>query len=127
MPRRTELSNFQKGEITAFQADGKGYKCIAKQLKLSIGAIQTLVTKQRNYGLINQRERPRKLSKCEERKIVRSVSNELKSAKEEKKELHLNVSRDTILRKIKHNSKLVFAKIKPVPRLKPTHREALSG
>lgn len=97
MPRGKKLTEYEKGQIDAFRAEGKGYKAIAKELGRSTSGIKHYVLKHNDYGTKKRSGRPKKLTRRDERAIGRAASNSTKSTAEIKSDLNLNVSKRTVL------------------------------
>ena len=116
------LTDYEKGRIDELRAAGKGYSEIARQLKRSEGAVRHYVTGYRNYGQTVSSGRPRKLSRRDERAIGRAASNSFKSAANIKRELDLDVSKNTVLRAIRRTPFIKRAKLLKVPKLTLKHK-----
>lgn len=123
MPSGKLLNLSEKAKIDAYIDCGKSYAWIATKLGRSKSAVVGYATGYRNHGQKKSSGRPRKLSKRDERQISRAASNSTKSTARIKRELNLNVSRETVRRAIHRNPNLIRAKMKKVPKLKPVHKQ----
>jgi transposase len=124
MMKGKQLADYEKGQIDAYRANGDGYGTIAKAVGRSKGAVQNYVTKRRGYGKKKSSGRPKKLSKRDERAIGRAASNSNKSTTDIKRELNLDVCRETVRLAIKRNLNIVRAKMMKAPKMNAGHKAA---
>jgi len=124
MPGGSQLSEFEKGQIVAFQSLGKSQRAIAKELKRSRCVVQNYLAKQQRYGKKKRKGRKRKLSKRDERQIGKLASNSSSSVNVIKKDLNLEVSKTTVWRAIQRNPNIVREKMAKAPRLLAHHINA---
>jgi transposase len=122
MPRGTELTDYEKGQIDARRANGHGYGTIAEALGRSKDAIQNYVTGRFNYGQKRRSGRAKKLIKRDERAIGRAASNSTKSVNDIKREIGTEASKTTVWRAIKRNPVIVRAKMMKTPKLTSEHK-----
>jgi IS30 family transposase len=120
MPRGKELTEYEKGQIDARRELGQGYGMIAKALGRSKSGIQHHANG--DYGQKKRPGRPKKLTKQDERKIVKKASNSTKSLATIKSELNLDVSKSTVWRVLDKNPNIVHAKMAKAPNLTSDHK-----
>jgi hypothetical protein len=98
------LNTFQKARIIQASMDGKSQNELVKLFDASKGQVSRLLSKYNKTGNVNRQEgsgRPRKTNAREDRMIMRLLNkNRFISASDIKSELSLNVSDDTIERRI---------------------------
>lgn len=124
MPRGTLLTEREKGQIEAFSQEGLSQREIARRLKRSPKVIQNFLKNPNNYASKKDHGRHKKLSKRQERHVVRTASNSTASCNRIKHELDLDVSKTTIWRTLKRSGHIVRAKMNVAPRLKAEHKIA---
>ena len=73
MAKRTKLSEFEKGEITAPKRVRKSQREISKALRRSKTVICNYLKSPNNYGTRKPTDKPEKLSPQFKRRIVREV------------------------------------------------------
>jgi transposase len=120
MGRGKKLSEYKKGQIDARRTNGDSYDKIAKSLKRSKSAIHDYVNGK--TGQTKSTGRPKKLSKPEERKIIKQASNSFKSLSRIKSVLKLKVHKSTIWRTLKRSKVIVRRKLKKAPKLTDNHK-----
>jgi transposase len=121
MPRGTELSDFEKGQIRAFKDLGLKNRAIAKRLARSPTVVDNFIKKNDGYGKKKRSGRRPKLSDRDKRSIVRAASNSTKGVRRIRDEFKPNVSKNTVWRAIKSSPHLARQKLKANPKLKPEH------
>lgn len=121
MPRGTELSDFEKGQIRAFKDLGLSNREIATRLTRSPTVVDNFVKKKDGYGKKKRSGGPPKLTARDKRSIVRAASNSTKGVRRIRDECKPNVSKNTIWRAIKSAPHLARRKLKANPKLKPEH------
>lgn len=98
------LNTFQKARIIQASLDGKSQNDLVKLFDTSKGQVNRLLSKYNKTGNVDRQEgsgRRRKTSAREDRMIMRLVNkNRFTSVRDIKRELGLNVSDDTIERRI---------------------------
>lgn len=124
MPRGTQLSDFERGQILALHSTGKSHREIAGAVKRSKGVVTAFLKNPENYGQKKRSGRPKLLSNRDERAIHRLVSNTPKSCSEVKSELNLAASRWTINRAINRSPNLQYRKLLRAPPLTTAHKLA---
>lgn len=110
MPRGLKLTEFEKGQITAYEGQNKSNRWIANKLNRSLDVINRYVKDKANYGTTKRSGRPQKLSVRQKRHIVRKASNSTISCATIKRELGLEVHRDTVRNVLKANPNIVRRK-----------------
>ena len=121
MPRGTELSDFEKGQIRAFKDLGLSNRDIAARLARSPTVVDNFIKKKDGYGKKKRSGRPPELTAHDKRSIVRAASNSTKGVRRIRDECKPNVSENTIWRAIKSSPHLIKQKLKVNPKLKPEH------
>lgn len=122
MPKRNKLSDFEKGQIQAFDAENKSHREIARLIGRSPTVVDNYLRNTAEYGKKNPGGRPSKLSERDKRRIYRVASNSAKTSTSIKQELDLNVSSRTIRRAIHKNPNLKRVKLKRAPAIRAIHK-----
>lgn len=122
MPRGNRLSEFEKGQITAYHNEGKSNREIARLLDRGPDVVGSYLRDPNGYGKVKRPGRPSKLSGRDKRRIYRAASNSTSTSTTIKRELGLAVHSRTIRRAISKNSNLVRRKMKRAPALTDDHR-----
>lgn len=92
-------------------------------MKRSDHVVRNFLKNPDDYGKNNIKAgRKKKITKRDERQIIREVSNSTKSCEQVKRTLGLNVHRQTVWRTIKANPNIERQKMKKAPRLEPPHK-----
>lgn len=124
MPRGTYLTEEERGKILAFRECNVGIREIARRLGRSHHVIINFLRNPERYGNNKTGGPKKKLSERTQRRIVQTASNSLKSLKQIKAELSLDVSCSTIYRTLKSSPYIQRQKLKQAPRLLPRHKQA---
>jgi transposase len=114
MGRGKDLSDYTKGQIDAFHAEGLSERDIAERVGRSKSAVHQQINKDPNY-IPEKRGRKRKLSERDDRAIIRAVSNKRTSSRRIKHELRLDVSSRTIRRVLHKCPYLSYDKMRRGP------------
>lgn len=123
MPSGKRLSENEKGQIEAFFKSGMSFRKIAKEMKRSDRVVRNFLQNKSEYGTKKNPGRPRKLSNQDERRVTRAASNSTRSLAEIRRQLDLNVSRETIRRTLHRSPHIVRAKMVKAPTLTSVHKE----
>ena len=123
MPRGIKLSEFEKGQITAYHEANKSNRKIARLMGRSLDLVNRFVKNPEEYGIIKRTGPANKLSERDKRGIFRAASNSTATCSKIKKDLGLGVSPVTIRRVISKNPNLVWRKMKKASALKEIHRQ----
>ena len=91
------LSEFEKGQILAFNSEGKSYRWIAREIGRDCHIISKFVQDPNNYGIKKRGGSKSKLSNRDQRRILQTASNSQISCSRLKNELELDVHPNTIL------------------------------
>jgi hypothetical protein len=121
MPRRTELSKFEKGQIQAFQEIGLNTRDITTRLGPSPTAVDNFIKKKDGYGKKKRSGRQPKLSDRYKRSIMRATSISAIGVRWVRNECRPNVSKNTTWRAIKSAPHLTRQKLTSNSKLKPEH------
>jgi transposase len=121
MPRGTELSDFEKGQIRALQGTGPSNRVIAKRLGRSRTIVDNFIKKGDGYGKKKRSRRPPKHSDRDKRSIMRIASNSTKGVLRIRDGYAQKVSKNTVSRVINSSPDLIRQKLKLNPKLKPEH------
>src|SRR3978361_1171144 len=100
MPRGSELSKFEMGQITALYAAGKSGREIANLINRSKTVVYNYLQKKENYGKLRRTGRPKSLNNRDKRQVFRLISTGNYSCSKVRSSLGLNVHR-TIYRAVK--------------------------
>lgn len=119
MPRGSKLSEKEEGQIEAYHEIGHSNRWIATKLHRSHDVINKYLEKPAQYGTKKSTGRKPKLSKHQKREIVRKASNSMISGDKIKRELNLNVHRNTVLNVLKASPRIVRARMRSAPALTP--------
>lgn len=126
MPRASQLTDIEKGQIIAYRKSGKGYGYIAKQLGRTKAGIQSFVRKlSPTFQIPPKIKRPgrkKKLTAADERLIGRLASNSTRSSSQIKQDCALEVHSSTIRRSISRNPNLCGSKLKAAPKITDRHK-----
>ena len=130
MGKSKQLSEDLRISIVRNHESGKGYKTIAKELKVPLGTVKTLIRKWKMSNSVKPKPRdgrPRKLSAKSVRRIVREVVQQPQTTasdlQESLREGGIQVSTSTIRREL-NNSGLYGRVARKKPLLRPQHKNA---
>ncbi len=121
MPRRTELFDFEKGRIRAFQETRLNTRDITTRLGPSPTVVDNFINKKDGYGKKKRSGRQPKLSDRDKRSIMRATSISAIGVRRVRNECRPNVSKNTTWRAIKSAPYLTRLKLTANPKLKPEH------
>lgn len=122
MARGKSLTGFEKGQVLAYHRNDWPVSKISRILKRSDKVIANFLKCPEKYGTKKSPGRPRKLTKREERGILKLASNSEVSAKAIIATQGLSVSKFTVLRVIHRSGHLVRTKICCAPALTKEHK-----
>ena len=124
MPIGKLLSMFEKGQITAFYADGKGVSAISRLINRSKSAVSKYLN-HTNFGKSGvPLGRPRVISEIIYRRIKREISKaKVVSCASIARRITLRASKWTIARELKRRQ-VIWRKMKARPHWKPRHLAA---
>ncbi len=131
-PHGREMSQDLRKKIISLHKKGEGYKKISKALLISQNTVAKVVQtfKKDGTATISQRRpgRPRKLTPCQERLLMRRVeenrhASSLQLSKEVESQTGVTISRDTIRRTLQRNG-MHGCRPRKKPLLKPRHKKA---
>uniref|UniRef100_T1J9X4 Transposase IS30-like HTH domain-containing protein n=1 Tax=Strigamia maritima TaxID=126957 RepID=T1J9X4_STRMM len=112
MPRGTNLTDYEKGQIDTLKTAGNSARAISK----AIGRSPEIWTKKRSG-------RPQKLSDRQKRRIISQIKKGKSSLRAIAKNPDFNVSKDTVSRVVKKKKTIVYKKRKVQPVMKNVHKE----
>uniref|UniRef100_T1IUS6 Uncharacterized protein n=1 Tax=Strigamia maritima TaxID=126957 RepID=T1IUS6_STRMM len=112
MPRGTNLTDYEKGQIDTLKTAGNSARAISK----AIGRSPEIWTKKRSG-------RPQKLSDRQKRRITSQIKKGKSSLRAIAKNPDFNVSKDTVSRVVKKKKTIVYKKRKVQPVMKNVHKE----
>lgn len=122
MPKGIPLNDFQKGQISAYQNDGKGVRDIARLLQVSPNTVTNFIRNPYKNGKKKKTGRPKKLTPRDERKIARVLKKNKESVLKARNQAGLNhVTKQTAYNCIKRSKKFIFKKRKHHPKWTQTH------
>lgn len=123
MPRGLTLTEYERGQITAFHESNVSMNIIANRIGRSRAVVQNFLKNPAGYHTIKRKGVEKKLTTRDERRIANMASNSSKSCRQIQRECNLNVSVTTIWRSLKRCPHIVRSKLQPAPRLLPRHIE----
>lgn len=121
MPRGKELSDYEKGQISAFYSSGCGFREIGRKIGRSHKVVSNFLKDQENYGKNKRTGRKHKLSNRDKRRIINHASNSTMSCKALGALTETNVSVTTVWRVLKGSEHIVRSKLQTAPRLLQRH------
>ena len=124
MGRGKSLSEFEIGQILAYQSEGKSGRWIANRMNRSKSAINEFLKNPEQYGQAQRSGRPRTLSDRDRRHVLRLLTDENRSCSSAKNELGLDCHRSTIYRAARETEHVDFKKANHKPPLSKEHRAA---
>ncbi|PIC17508.1 hypothetical protein B9Z55_023726 [Caenorhabditis nigoni] len=123
MGRGKPLTDFEKGQITAKNAQGLSNRQIAQDLGKSLDVVNRFVKDPSHYGTKNSPGRPSLLTIRDKRQILRKASNAVTTCTKIKSDLNLSVSNETVRRVIQKSNFIKYRKMKKAPKLTSIHRQ----
>jgi transposase len=121
MPKGQHLSDFERGQILAFNDQ----KLSQTEIALKIGRNQTTISRfladPENYGRKHRSGRPRTLTPRAERRVLRAAASENQSAKDIKLNQKIPLTIRRVQQIISSSPHLNYEKRKSRPKLKPEH------
>lgn len=123
MGRKKQLSEYEKGQITAYHQQRLSNRQIAKLLGRTPTVVGSFLNNPANYGKKKSSGRPSKVSERDRRRIIRKASNSVKSCKDIREELDLDVHRRTVLRVIHMNPNIRRRKLRKAPAIRKENRK----
>ncbi|KHJ97815.1 hypothetical protein OESDEN_02204 [Oesophagostomum dentatum] len=111
-----------RDRILALHQAGHSIHFIASQLERSGHVVSNFLNDHGSYGQRTSPERPHVISKCEERQILREVSNTIISVGQNRANLNLAASRTTVCRVINASPNIQREAMRKAPRLTARHK-----
>ena len=124
MPRGTQLTEFEKGQIQAYIDEGLTDAAISEKIGRSRKVVGNFRRLGQKYGSKNRSGRPRKLTKRDERRVFDLLNREKMTCGQVRSALGGNVSKMTIWRTANENPDLVYRKRLGKPKLSANHKLA---
>nr|pir hypothetical protein K07C6.14 - Caenorhabditis elegans [Caenorhabditis elegans] len=121
MPRGPQLIRDERSKLDVMANLNISTNEMARQINRSRKCVYNYLNSPLSYGQTKRAPRCKVLSSREERNIVKAASNSFKSANDIRKELNLNVSKQTVLNMLSQNPSIVRQKIKKAPSMTPDH------
>lgn len=121
MGRKKPLSDFEKGQIAAFNKAGLSSRNIARQIGRSPHVVNNFLHLGSKYGKKKSTGRPRKLTMRQERLVVKKLKVG-ETLTRLSREPTINVHKSTLSRVLRRNEHLVYKKKKTQPRLTELHK-----
>lgn len=109
MPIGKKLSEFEKGQITAFDNENLSIAEIARRLNRSRHVVSSFLELKENYGKKTRSGRPRIITEREKRAVLREVSNSTKAIRRVRDELLPAVSHMTVWRLVNSSPNIGIA------------------
>jgi transposase len=123
MGRGKSLTEFEMGQIVAFNDEKKSISYISGKLARSRSVISSYLKNTAKYGTKKHPGRPPKLTRRSMRAVVKAAKRKSVTANQIKAQLSLKVSRHTVSRVLKRFGKLKRHKLKRKPLLTAKHKE----
>lgn len=123
MGRAKELTVDERETIVRLKAEGMSNRAVAKRLGRSEAAVRYFLKAPELTKRKKRTGRPRKIDSRTARHIFRLATLKDMSAPEIAKSLSSRPSKSTVLRALRNNKFVVFAKRKPAPALKTSHKK----
>jgi transposase len=117
MPRGTEATEEEIGQVKLLLSEQKSHRQIAKSIKRSKTFVTHLVSRNFKKAQKARSGRRSKLSDRDDRTLIRSASNRALSSGKLRDELNLDVHRSTVYRHLHHSDHLVLRKLNSKPRI----------
>jgi transposase len=115
MPSGKYLTDFEKGQITAYNREGKPRLEIAQLINISKTVVTNFLNKKEKYGIKRPTKGNSKLTNRDKRRIFRLASNELVTSTDIKNSLNLSVTTRTIRNHLSKSPNYNFSKLKKKP------------
>lgn len=122
MARGKPLTEYEKGQIVAYQEMGKSKREISRLLNRSDCVIRHFLADTQKYGTLKAPGRKKVVSERSKRAIVNLASNSLKSCAEIKRELDQDIHRSTIWRVLNQSPHIIRMNLQTTPRLTDVHK-----
>lgn len=124
MPRGTQLTDSEVGQIRAYHNAGFSQTQIAKELHRSRGAVQNVIKLGLDYNTKNHlRAKPKALDNRDKREIQKLAGTGQYSVREIQREIATKVSHMTVYRAMKENDNLEWTKKSSQPPLTQRHKD----
>lgn len=124
MPKGNYLTQQEKAVILAYSKINMSISGISKEIERSRCVVRNFLKDPDNYGKKYPKTIKKKLTSRDKRRIINTASNSTKTLSQIKRELDLNVSRETIRQVLVTNSNICRSKMMRAPCLKPEHKVA---
>ena len=122
MPRGTQLSQFEKGQIQAFKTANKSNRWIATEIGRSRAVIDNFVNDMDGYTKNHVGVWTPKINLRTKRRIWAAASQTTSGSRRIRDELELDVSHDIVWRAIRENSNFVQERMNKCPNLTDQHK-----
>lgn len=123
MSRGKLLTDDEKNQCDNLYAQNVSMREISRKLNRSLCVVQNYLHNSSTYGTKKSSGRPSSLSTRIKRQIGRIISNSHKSCASVKRDLNLNVTRQTVFNAIKQLPFIRRQKMQCAPRLKEHHKQ----
>lgn len=117
MPKGTQLSDFEKGQIVAFRQCGLSGREISKRIKRSKTVVYNFLKNPEMYGMKKRTGRPEILTRREKRRIVRRACEKKETANEIRQNLSLPCSTRTVQNVLSKHPQVSYGKLVSRPPL----------
>jgi len=122
MPRGPQLSDFEKGQIIAFDHAYFSRTAIAEQLNRSRNLFSRLLGNVNGYGKRKRTGRPKKLTEAAKRRLIRAAGEGVMGSKQLVKALQLPVKARRVRQVLAQVPHLRYKRIQRTPAMKPRHK-----
>jgi len=121
MPRNLQFQDVDVVCAWKLKSEGLTHKEIAEKMNRSRSGITNLLKKRENYAVKSRCGRPRITTPCQDRRILRNITKENISIRKLAAVPGIEVSKDTIHRRLKESQNVVYKKFARIPKLLPRH------
>jgi len=121
MPRGTQLSDFEKGEIITLNHACIPRTAIAEQLNRSRNLITRFLSDVSAYGKRKRTGRPKKLTEAAKRRLIRAAAEGSMGSRQLVKALQLEVKASRVRQVLAEVPHLRYKRIQRTPAMKPRH------
>eukprot|EP01133_Synstelium_polycarpum_P028732 gene28732-34967_t len=122
MPRGTYLTEKEQGQILAYKDENLSMRKIGRRLKRSDKVVRNFLRDSKKYGSLKSGGPKEKLTQRAKRLVIKTASNTMKSLRQIKSELQLDVSTATVQRVLHASPHIQRQKLISCPRLLPGHK-----
>ncbi|CDF41124.1 unnamed protein product [Chondrus crispus] len=123
MPRKSRLSDFEKGQILAHKSNCWTVSHVADELRRSRNVVTSFLRNENGYNQKNNGGRPRKMTDADKRRIIREASKGLLRSTGIVKALQLSVKPRRVHQLLQETACLRYKRIARTPAMKEHHEK----